>query len=742
MKFLTNLHARLILLGLILCSSFMLSAQAVDGISINPTPATTADDVIVNVKGRLFSGCDYVDNSNTSISLSNSNSLVVFIDFDDTGGFCPAVVTSFTKPLNAGKLAAGDYAVFVFDKDDGEMYGRWDFTVAEANNSGSTTEDCKCNNKSDTQICDNFEKYNTSQRLGNQSTCWTTWTGAEGGAEDGTIVQSGSNKYLKIQGNRSSGGAQDVVLQLGTRNSGGYEMGFSMYVPTSNKAYYNVMRKFSTISTSTNQWAYEVYCDGNGTGRLKVGGSEYSFRYNRGQWNDFKQYFDIAKNRTRFYVNNVLVKEFPFRYQASTTSYGVNQIQAVNFYPINNTYKYYIDNFNLTSFGTNCLDLSRINLTSVCSSNYVPVCGCNGVTYSNSCEARNAGVKSYTSGECNDCFNPAAVNNNANCPAVVEYVCGCDGKTYFNECTAVNKGIKSWTPGPCEQICQTALVVPDEPIFCPQNYDPVCGCNGKEYYNECAAGLDGVIDFVRGSCNTSNCEYDSFEPNEDIARYIATGRNHYALLCPTGDYDWFTFNTNNTVPNIKIALSSLPDDYDLFLFNSNGVEVARSWNGDTSDEEIIYNTDYGNTYYLLVEGYEDVWDSNDTYRLRIDTKSSPWSKSIGGRSSENDKAHSSHEIPVFDFAANEPIVFELDAAPNPLTNFTNFSFSIPETGKVSLYVTDIQGRKVANLLDGELKNSGSHQLQFDGSYLPNGIYITVLETEQERTIHKTVVAGH
>lgn len=31
-------------------------------------------------------------------------------------------------------------------------------------------------------------------------------------------------------------------------------------------------------------------------------------------------------------------------------------------------------------------------------------------------------------------------------------VCGCDGVEYFNECAADNAGVISWTEGPCSKI--------------------------------------------------------------------------------------------------------------------------------------------------------------------------------------------------------------------------------------------------------------------------------------------------
>jgi len=73
--------------------------------------------------------------------------------------------------------------------------------------------------------------------------------------------------------------------------------------------------------------------------------------------------------------------------------------------------------------------------------------------------------------------------------------------------------------------------------------------------------------------------------------------------------------------------------------------------------------------------------------------------------------------------------------PNPFNPSTNITYSIPEASNVTLEVFNIQGQRVATLVDG-LQSAGPHSVTFDASNLASGLYTYRLVSENTVMVRK------
>lgn len=168
------------------------------------------------------------------------------------------------------------------------------------------------------------------------------------------------------------------------------------------------------------------------------------------------------------------------------------------------------------------------------------VCGCDGMTAENACDASSRGVNVAYAGECSPqcnsnaecrggqycarelgtCSGPGrCLDTPLTCPVDGDPVCGCDGNDYPSACHARAAGVTLYDTGACNSTCTDSTdctegqycakmlggcegtgFCEDLPGSCPERGVPACGCDGTMYDTECLANAAGTSAARYGSC--------------------------------------------------------------------------------------------------------------------------------------------------------------------------------------------------------------------------------------------------
>ena len=187
-------------------------------------------------------------------------------------------------------------------------------------------------------ICDDFEYYSPTATVSAQSAFWAPWDAPNGDPFDVFVTEevaaSESCQSMPI----TDADPDDVVLLLGDRNTGRYNLEWNMYIDAGATAYFNLQHEEALFC-----WAYHVIFE-EGTASLIPGSFNNApaatFDYTDETWFNVRQTIDADNDWAELYIDDTFIAGW--RFSVADNCDEQVTLGAVNFFG-NTGNSYYID---------------------------------------------------------------------------------------------------------------------------------------------------------------------------------------------------------------------------------------------------------------------------------------------------------------------------------------------------------------------------------------------------------------